>query len=80
MVQQEPKLKPQLGPKFVIAPSDLPQKFPITGIAVWFLLLDHFAAPEWVFWLFGIIVLVAFYGYHLDRKRTFPISLIDRIK
>ena len=73
-------MKPQLGPKFVVAPSDLPQRFPITGVAVWFLLLDRFAAPEWVFWLFGIVVLVAFYGYLLDRKRTFPISLLDPFK
>jgi hypothetical protein len=70
-------LKNQLYPKFVIAESNLPKKFPFAGIAVWFLLLDHFSAPEWVFWAFFIGAALALYGYHLDSRRTFPISLID---
>ena len=68
--------KLELEPKFVIADSDLPKKFPFTGTAVWLLLLDRFGAPWWVMGLFGAFMLLAFYGFYLDRKRTFPVSLI----
>lgn len=64
----------------VLHPSNLPASSPLCELAVAFLLLAHFNAPEWAYWLFALFVAVTLYGWILLRKNAVQVDLFAEAK
>jgi hypothetical protein len=63
-----------------LSPSNVPAPSPIPTLAIIFLLLAHFSAPDWSYWLLGLLAFLSIWGWLLTRKHALVIDLFEESK
>ena len=63
-----------------IDPSNVPLPSPVTSLLVAYLMLVHFQAPEWMYWLLYGVGAFAVYGWYLHRKNSVRVDLFSEAK
>lgn len=63
-----------------IAPSNIPSPSPVLALAVIFLLLEHFGAPDYAYWVFGVLAFLTIWGWLLQRKNAIVVDLFSEAK
>ena len=64
----------------VIHPSNLHREPPVTQGAVIFLLMAHFGAPDWAFWVFYAVSVLALIGWVKQRSSAVEVDLFSEAK
>jgi hypothetical protein len=62
----------------VIAMSNLPVRAPFWQVAVTYLLLDRFHAPQWIWGACGVIWAIGIIGYFAMRWREISVDIFRK--
>jgi hypothetical protein len=65
------------GKKHYIPLKEIEPKFSILPWIVWFLFLQHLAAPEWAYWAMGSVLALVNFGMLAKISTRSPQSIVQ---